>query len=223
MTQELWTQVDRYLTDLLIPEDTVLEEVLRRSEEAGLPSIQISANQGKLLNLIARTQGAKRILEVGTLAGYSTIWLARALPNGGELVTLELSQKHADVARSNFELAGLCDVIDLRVGRASKTLAALAAEDREPFDFIFIDADKPSTTEYFQQAIELSRLGTLIVVDNVVRNGGVADSDNDDVNVLGIRKFFAEAAADARVEVTTIQTVGSKGYDGLAFALVIGS
>lgn len=221
MTHEPWTQVDRYLTDLLIPDDAVLEEALRRSEEAGLPSIQVSPNQGKLLNLIARTQGARRILEIGTLAGYSTIWLARALPRGGRLVTLELSQMHAEVARSNFEFAGLSDVIDLRVGRASETLSALCAEDCEPFDFIFIDADKPSTTDYFRQALALSRLGTLIVVDNVVRGGAVVDPESGDANVRGIRRFLEEAGTEPRVDTTAIQTVGSKGYDGLSFALVV--
>ena len=221
MTHERWTQVDRYLTDLLIPQDAVLEETLRRSEEAGLPSIQVSPNQGKMLSLLARAQGARTILEIGTLGGYSTIWLARGLPPGGRLVTLELSRKHAEVARSNFELAGLAGVIDLRVGRASETLAGLAAEDRQPFDFIFIDADKPSTADYFRQVLDLSRLGTLIVVDNVVRNGAVIDPESDDVNVLGIRRFFEAAATEPRVDTTVIQTVGSKGYDGLSFALVV--
>ena len=221
MTQERWTQVDRYLTDLLIPEDAVLEETLRRSEEAGLPAIQVSPNQGKMLALIARAQGARTVLEIGTLGGYSTIWLARGLPPGGRLVTLELSSQHAEVARSNFERAGLDDVIDLRVGRASETLAGLVAEDREPFDFIFIDADKPSTTDYFRQALALSRLGTLIVVDNVVRGGEVVDPESNDVNVRGIRRFFEEASAEPRVDTTAIQTVGSKGYDGLSFALVV--
>ena len=221
MTQERWTEVDRYLTDLLIPEDAVLEETLRRSEKAGLPSIQVAPNQGKMLNLIARAQGARTILEIGTLAGYSTIWLARGLPPGGRLVTLELNPKHAEVARSNFERAGLGDVIDLRVGPASEILAGLAAEDREPFDFIFIDADKSSTADYFRQVLGLSRLGTLIVVDNVVRGGAIADSSSDDVNVRGIRRFFEAAASEPRVDVTAIQTVGSKGYDGLSFALVV--
>ena len=221
MTQERWTEVDRYLTDLLIPEDAVLEETLRRSEEAGLPAIQVSPNQGKMLALIARAQGARTILEIGTLGGYSTIWLARGLPPGGRLVTLELSARHAEVARSNFELAGLADVIDLRVGQAGETLTELAAEDREPFDFIFIDADKPSTADYFRQVLDLSRLGTLIVVDNVVRGGAVVDPDSDDVNAMGIRRFFEEAAAEPRVDTTAIQTVGSKGYDGLSFALVV--
>lgn len=222
MTQERWTHVDRYLTDLLIAEDPVLEETLRRSQEAGLPSIQVSPNQGKLLTLIAKALGARNILEIGTLGGYSTIWLARALPKGGRVVTLEVNPRHAEVARANFELAGLGDAIELRVAPAADSLLALRAEDRESFDLIFIDADKPSTADYFLQALELARVGTLIIVDNVVRAGGVADPDSDDVNVLGIRRYFELAAAEPRVDVTAIQTVGCKGYDGLAFALVAG-
>ncbi len=221
MTQEKWTEVDRYITDLLVAPDPVLEAALAASVAAGLPTIHVAPNQGKLLHLLARIQGARRILEIGTLGGYSTIWLARALPPGGSLVTLELDPKHAEVARANLARAGLAAVVDVRVGRAADTLAQLAAGKPEPFDLIFVDADKPSTAEYFGWAIRLARPGTVIIVDNVVRQGAVADAASTDATVQGIRRFNQALAAERRVSATELQTVGSKGHDGFALALVL--
>jgi len=220
MTKEQWTAVDRYLTDLLAPPDPGLDAALQASTAAGLPPINVAPNQGKLLYLLARLQGARAILEIGTLGGYSTIWLARALPDGGRLVTLEADPAHADVARANLARAGVADVVELRLGRALDTLPELAAEGRGPFDLIFIDADKAGTPEYFVWALELSRRGSLIVVDNVVRDGAVIDAASDDAGVRGIRRFLELLAAEPRVSATAIQTVGSKGYDGFAVALV---
>jgi predicted O-methyltransferase YrrM len=220
MSSELWGEVDRYLADQLIPPDAALAAALESSAAAGLPAINVSPNQGKLLHLLARLHGARRVLEVGTLGGYSTIWLARALPAGGQLITLEADAKHADIARANIARAGLGDVVELRLGPALETLPQLAAESHAPFDLIFIDADKPSTPEYFAWALKLSRRGSLIVVDNVVRKGAVADPASDDPSVRGMRRFFEMLAAEPRVEATAIQTVGGKGYDGFALALV---
>ena len=222
MTQERWTAVDSYLSDLLMPADPALSAALRASADAGLPSISVSPPQGKMLHLLARLAGARAVLEIGTLGGYSTIWLARALPSGGRLVTLESEPKHADVARANIARAGLSDVVELRLGRALDTLPKLEAEGRAPFDLFFIDADKPSIPEYFQWALRLSRPGSLIVVDNVVRGGAVADAASTDASVQGVRALNDMMAAEPRVSATVIQTVGSKGYDGLAFALVLG-
>jgi predicted O-methyltransferase YrrM len=221
MSREQWTAVDGYTNGLLLAPDSALDEALRASAAAGLPAISVAPNQGKLLQLLARSIGARRILEIGTLGGYSTIWLARALPPGGRLITLESDPKHADVARANIARAGLADIVDLRLGPAIETLPRLAAE--APFDFVFIDADKPSTADYFAWAIDLSRPGTLIVVDNVIRNGAVADPASTDPNVVGVRRFYERLAAEPRVSATAIQTVGSKGYDGLAIAVVEGS
>jgi len=218
--QEQWAAVDRYFSDLLIPADPALDEALRVSTAAGLPAINVSPNQGKLLHLIARMSGARKILEIGTLGGYSTIWLARALPHDGRLVTLEFDPKHADVARANFARAGLTQSIDLRVGRAIDSLPKIAAENLGPFDLIFIDADKQSTPDYFTWALKLTRPGGLIIVDNVVRNGKIIDANSDDSGVQGIRKFNDMLAAEKRVTATAIQTVGSKGYDGFAIAMV---
>jgi predicted O-methyltransferase YrrM len=218
--REGWTAVDRFLTDLLVPPDPALDAALRDSDAAGLPAISVSPNQGKLLQLLARALGARTILEVGTLGGYSTIWLARALPPGGRLVTLESEPKHADVARANLARAGLADVVELRLGPALETLPRLAAEGRGPFDLVFIDADKPSTADYLTWALRLSRRGSLIVVDNVVRDGAVIDADSADPKVRGVRRFHEALAAEPRVSATAIQTVGSKGYDGFALALV---
>jgi predicted O-methyltransferase YrrM len=218
--QEQWTLVDRYITNMLMPSDPALDAALRASDAAGLPPHNVSPNQGKLLHLLARIQGARNILEFGTLGGYSTIWLARALPEGGHLVTLESDPKHAEVARANIAKAGLADVVDLRVGPALETLPRLAAEGRGPFDLIFIDADKPNNPHYFTWALRLSRRGTVIVADNVVRNGAVADAASDDPNIHGIRRFNEMVAAEPRVSATAIQTVGSKGYDGFALVLV---
>ena len=220
MSQEQWTAVDRYLTDLLVPPDPALEAALQASAAAGLPPINVSPNQGKLLHLLARLQGARSVLEIGTLGGYSTIWLARALPAGGRLVTLESDARHAEVARANIARAGLSDVVELRLGPALETLPRLTAEGRGPFDLIFIDADKPSYPDYLAWALRLSRRGSLIVADNVVRNGAVLDPASDDPRVQGARRFNEALAAEPRVSATAIQTVGSKGYDGFAIALV---
>ena len=220
MSQEQWTAVDRYITDLLVPADPALEAALEASAAAGLPAISVAPIQGKLLMLLARMQGARRILEIGTLGGYSTIWLGRALPAGGRLVTLEASAEYAEVARANLARAGLAGVAEVRVGPALETLPRLEAEGLAPFDVVFIDADKPTTPEYFGWALRLSRRGTLIVVDNVVRDGAVADAASEDAAVLGIRRFNEMAAAEPRVSATAIQTVGSKGYDGFALVLV---
>jgi predicted O-methyltransferase YrrM len=220
MAQDQWTAVDRYLTDLFVPPDPALEAALQASAAAGLPAINVSPNQGKLLQLLARAQGARAILEIGTLGGYSTIWLARALPEGGRLITLESDPKHAVVARANLARAGLAGVVELRLGPALETLPRLAAEGRGPFDLIFIDADKPGYPDYLAWALKLSRRGSLIIADNVVRGGAVADAASDDPRVQGVRRFSELLAAEPRVSATAIQTVGSKGYDGFAFALV---
>jgi predicted O-methyltransferase YrrM len=220
MTQELWTAVDRYITDLLVPPDPALDGALEASAAAGLPPINVAPNQGKLLWLLARLQGARTILEIGTLGGYSTIWLARALPAGGRLITLEIDPKHAEVARASIARAGLAGVVELRLGRALDTLPQLAAQGRGLFDLIFIDADKPNNPDYFAWALKLSRRGSLIIVDNVVRDGAVADAASSDPSVQGVRRLNELLAAEPRVSATAIQTVGSKGYDGFAIALV---
>ena len=220
MNQEQWTAVDRYVAEKLIPADPVLEAALQASTDAGLPAISVSAPQGKLLHLLARIHRAKTILEIGTLGGYSTIWLARALPAGGKVVTLELDPKHAEVARANFARASLAGVIELRVGKALDTLPQLAAEGRGPFDLIFIDADKVSIPEYFTWALKLSRRGTVIIVDNVVRKGAVVEAGNTDPSIQGVRRLNKMLATETRVSATTIQTVGSKGYDGFTLAVV---
>jgi predicted O-methyltransferase YrrM len=215
-----WAAVDEYVTELLIPSDPVLEAALEASDAAGLPPINVTPTQGKLLWLFARLLGARKILELGTLGGYSTIWLGRALPAGGRLITLEADPKHAKVARANLSRAGLLELVDLRLGPALELLPRLATEEVAPFDLIFIDADKPTTPEYFDWALKLARPGTLIIADNVIRKGAVAEPDNPDPNVQGMRRFFERAAAEGRVTATAIQTVGSKGYDGFALALV---
>ena len=220
MSQEQWTAVDRYITDTLLSPDAALEAALKTSADAGLPLINVTPNQGKLLQLLAQAQGARNILEVGTLGGYSTIWLARALPAGGRLITLEFEPKHAEVARANIARAGLSDVVELRVGPALEMLPQLAAERRGPFDFIFIDADKANYPGYFTWALKLSRRGTLIVADNVVRKGAVIDADSKDPLVQGVRRFHELVAAEPRVSATAIQTVGDKGYDGFTLMLV---
>jgi predicted O-methyltransferase YrrM len=221
MSPETWLAVDRFITDLLVPADPALDEALADSAAAGLPAINVSPNQGKLLNLLARAQGARTILELGTLGGYSTIWLARALAEGGRLVTLEADPRHADVAQSNIARAGLAGVVDIRLGPALETLPQLVSEGRGPFDFVFIDADKESTADYFAWSLKLTRRGSLIVVDNVVRKGAVIEADSDDSKVQGVHRFYTMLAAEPRVSATAIQTVGSKGYDGFAIALVI--
>lgn len=222
MTQEQWTAVDRYLTDLFVPSDSVLDAALEASAVVGLPPHNVSPNQGKLLLLLAQLQGARTILEIGTLGGYSTIWLARALPSDGYLITLEADAKHAEVAQSNIargQVPG--DVVELRLGQALYTLPQLAAEGRSPFDLIFIDADKPNNPDYLAWALKLSRRGSLIIADNVVRNGAVVDTASNDASVQGVRRFNQLLASEPRVSTTALQTVGSKGYDGLAIALVV--
>jgi predicted O-methyltransferase YrrM len=220
MEQDKWSAVDEYVGGLLAPHDPALEAALKASEEAGLPAIQVSPPQGKLLNLLARVLGAKAILEFGTLGGYSTIWLARALPDGGRLITLEADPGYAEVARENIARAGLSDLVDLRVGAALDVLPELEAADAGPFDLTFIDADKVHTPDYFAWSLEHSRPGSLIVADNVVRDGTLADSDSDDPKVQAQRRLHEMIAAEPRVDATTIQTVGGKGYDGFAIALV---
>lgn len=220
MDQELWTDVDRYLVDAVVQPDGVLDAALATSQAAGLPSINVSASQGKLLMVLARGQGARRILEIGTLGGYSTIWLARALPPGGRLMTLEANPLHAEVALSNIARAGLSEVVELRQGKAVDTLRRLVAEGHEPFDFIFIDADKPGYVDYFDWSLKLARPGTLIFADNVVRSGNVADPEHRDENVQAARRFHERVAAEPRVQATVMQTVGAKGYDGFTLAVV---
>ena len=216
-----WTAVDRYVAELLIPADPVLEEALAASAEAGLPAINVSPPQGKLLNLLARLQAARHILELGTLGGYSTIWLARALPAEGRLISLERNPDWAELAATNLDRAGLSDLVEIRVGTALDSLPQLADEGRGPFDLIFIDADKENMASYYEWAVKLSRRGTLIIADNVVRDGAVVDADNSHPQIQGVRDFFERMAADTRVSATTIQTVGMKGYDGFALALVL--
>lgn len=223
MNQEQWMAVENYFSDTIVPSDEVLDAALARSAEAGLPSIQVAPNQGKLLAILAQSIGARTILEIGTLGAYSTIWLARALPPGGSMVTLEFDPKHADIARKNLAQAGLSEVVEVRVGRAAESLPKLAAEGRSPFDLVFIDADKPSNTIYFEWALRLTRPGSLIITDNVVRSGKVVDPNSDDASVQGVRQFMSRMAAEPRVVATAVQTVGSKGYDGLAIALVTGA
>ncbi|SHK26383.1 Predicted O-methyltransferase YrrM [Pseudonocardia thermophila] len=218
MNPTLWTTVDRYWTEQLHDADPVLDAALAANAAAGLPAIDVSPAQGKLLHLLARQARARRILEIGTLGGYSTIWLARALPPDGILVTCELNPHHAEVATANLARAGLADRVDVRIGPALDTLVALPAD--EPFDVAFVDADKPSNTDYFRQCLRLVRPGGTIVVDNVVRGGAIVDADSTDRNVLGTRQLAEAVAAEERVDATVIQTVGSKGYDGFLLALV---
>lgn len=220
MSQDLWTKVENYADGLMIPTDLVLEAAIKASAEAGLPPIAVSPSQGKLLHLLAKMQGARQILEIGTLGGYSTIWMARALPEGGRLVTLEYEAKHLEVARANIERAGLAERVDQRLGEALDMLPVLAAEGIGPFDLVFIDADKENCAPYFEWAVKLSRLGTVIVVDNVIREGEVVNARTKDPMVQGIRRFNKAVAAEPRVTAVTMQTVGSKGYDGFALIRV---
>ena len=216
METKLWSDVDEYTTGLLIPKDPVLDAALLASDAAGLPTISVSPSQGKLLMLLAQLRGAKRILEIGTLGGYSTIWLARALPVGGRLISLEYSEKHAEVARGNIARAGLSEVAEVRVGDAGETIQKLEG----PFDLFFIDADKKSIPHYLEWSLKLSRPGSLIIIDNVVREGALIDGKSKDANVLGVRRMHEMIASEPRLSATTIQTVGSKGYDGFTLALV---
>lgn len=223
--RERWTAVDRYITGLLVPTDPALDAALVDSDDARLPPIAVTPNQGKLLELLARVQGAHTILELGTLGGYSTIWLARALPAGGRLITLEAEPRYAEVARASIARAGLAEIVEQRVGPALETLPQLLAEGAGPFDMIFIDADKKNNPGYFEWSLKLSRPGTLIITDNVVRDGAILDPDAydpvlGDSGIQGIRRFYELLAAEPRVSATAIQTVGGKGYDGFALMIV---
>ena len=217
---ETWNAVDQYLCEQLVGHDPALEAALASSTAAGLPAIAVSPNEGKWLHLMALTLGARRILELGTLGGYSAIWLARALPEGGQLVTLEADARHAEVARASLARAGLAARVDLRVGPALESLPVLAAERGAPFDFTFLDADKVNNPEYFDWAVRLSRPGALIVVDNVVREGRVIDASSADPSVRGVRRLLEQVASDLRVSATAFQTVGAKGWDGMLVARV---
>jgi predicted O-methyltransferase YrrM len=215
-----WSEVEDYLVETLIGPDPVLDSARAASESAGLPSIAVSPTEGKLLNLLARSISARTILEIGTLGGYSTIWLARALPQHGRLITLEVNPEHAKVAHDNIERAGFADLVDIQIGDARALLPDLVAQKAGPFDLVFIDADKANIPEYFTQSLELTRRGSLIIVDNVVRDGEVANAESEDPNIQGVRKLNELISANPRVSGTVIQTVGSKGYDGFAMVLV---
>jgi len=220
VTEDVWNAVDRYITDTLVGSDPALDAALAASADAGLPPIAVAPNQGKLLYLLARASRTRNILEIGTLGGYSAIWLARALPSNGRLVTLEADPKHAEVAQANIDRAGLAELVEIRLGAALDTLPELATEAAGPFDLVFIDADKPRTPEYVSWALRLSRPGSLIVIDNVVRDGTVADAASDDASVQGMRRANELLASDPRVTATALQTVGTKGYDGFAIGFV---
>ncbi|WP_412025096.1 O-methyltransferase [Burkholderia cepacia] len=220
MDQDQWNQVDAYFSATLVPSDDALDAALAASDAAGLPAINVAPNQGKLLQLLATIRGARRILEVGTLGGYSTIWLARALPPGGTLVTLELNPEHAKVATQNIARAGFAEVVSVIVGSAKDSLARLVDAGEPPFDFIFIDADKDNNPVYLDAALKLSRPGTVIVVDNVVRRGRVADPDNREPDVVGVRDGFARLVAEPKLTTTAVQTVGQKGWDGFSISIV---
>lgn len=220
MTQADWSAVDDYIAGHLLGDDPVLDAVLQANATAGLPAIDVSAVQGKMLHLLALGTGARRILEIGTLGGYSTIWLARALPEGGNLLTLELDPHHAEVARANLCRAGMADKVEVRVGPAVEALDAMIAGGEAPFDFIFVDADKEGYPDYLSAAMRLSRPGTMIVFDNVVREGGILDPNHPDPRVQGTRALFEAMAAEPRLSATAVQTVGAKKWDGFALALV---
>jgi predicted O-methyltransferase YrrM len=222
MNQEQWNAVDQYISDVLVGHDDALEAALADTATSGLPAINVAPNQGKMLMLFALMVGAKNILEIGTLAGYSAIWMARGIAPGGRLVTLEADAKHADVARANIARAGLSDRVQVKLGKAIETLPALHAEKAGPFDLVFIDADKASIPDYFRWSLKMARRGSLIVVDNVVRGGAVVEADSRDASVNGVRAFNDLVAAEPCVTATAIQTVGIKGYDGFAMALVTG-
>lgn len=220
--EKIWIDVDRYFVERLHLSDRILDAAMRANAAAQLPAIDVAPNQGKLLHLLAKLVQAKKVLEIGTLGGYSTIWLARALPPGGHLLSLEFSPKHAEVAKSNIQHAGLSDRVEIRVGGALDSLPLVHKEGLAPFDFIFIDADKPNNPSYLEWAIKLSRTGTLIIVDNVVRDGAIVDATSPDPTIQGTRKMFDLMSRDSRISSTALQTVGSKGYDGFAMAIVNG-
>jgi predicted O-methyltransferase YrrM len=220
MTQELWEAVDKYLDGMLIPHDSTLDDALAAAAAANLPAIQVSSAQGKFLHLLARIMGARSILEIGTLGGYSTIWMARALPEGGRIITLEADPKHAEVARKNFARAGVESKVELRLGKALDTLPQVAADGRGPFDMFFIDANKSNMPEYFEWSLKLARKGSVIIADNVVREGAVLDAKSKDADIQGIRRFLEMVGKEKRVSATALQTVSTKNYDGFALVLV---
>ncbi len=215
-----WDAVDAYFADLLLPSDSVLDSALAESAAAGLPEIAVAPNQGALLGFLVRLMGARKILEIGTLGGYSSIWFGRALPPGGRLITLEIEPERVELARRNIANAGLSEVVEVRLGRGLDLLPVIEQAGEGPFDLIFIDADKPSNPDYFEWALKLSRPGSLIIIDNVVRSGAVTNDRSLDANVKGVRTLAERMAREPRIDATVIQTVGVKGYDGLAFALV---
>jgi predicted O-methyltransferase YrrM len=221
MSRELWTAVDKYFNEMAVGTDAALDAAAAAADAAQLPPVSVTPAYGKLLHLIARAQGAKRILEIGTLAGYSTIWLARAVPSDGRVITLESNPKHAELARANVTRAGLADRVDIRVGPALDTLPQLEREHTSLFDFAFVDADRPNVAEYFDWAVKLTRRGSIIIVDNVVRQGRVIDTATADADITGIRRLVERLASDSRVSATMMQTVSSKGHDGFAMALVL--
>jgi predicted O-methyltransferase YrrM len=220
MTKDVWDAVDKYFDKMLIPHDSTLDDALATAAAAKLPAIQVSSVEGKLLHLLARIMGARNILEIGTLGGYSTIWMARALPEGGRIITLEADPKHAEVARKNFARAGVESKVELRLGKALETLPHVAAEGRGPFDMCFIDANKSNMPEYFEWSLKLSRKGSVIIADNVVREGAVLDANSKDADIQGIRRFLEMVGKEKRVSGTALQTVSTKNYDGFALVLV---
>jgi len=220
MTQDVWEAVEHYFDKVLVGQDSALEDALASAAAEKLPAIQVSSVQGKLLHLLARILGARKILEIGTLGGYSTIWMARALPEGGRLITLEADSKHADVARKNFARAGVESKVELRLGKALDTLPKIAAEGLGPFDLFFIDANKSNMPEYFEWSLKLARIGSVIIADNVVREGAVLDADSKDGDIQGIRRFLEMVGKEKRVSGTAMQTVSTKNYDGFAMVLV---
>jgi predicted O-methyltransferase YrrM len=220
MTKDVWEAVDKYFDEMLIPHDSTLDDALANCASANLPAIQVSSVQGKLLHLLARILGARNILEIGTLGGYSTIWMARALPEGGRIITLEADPKHADVARKNFARAGVANNVELRLGKALDTLPQVAADGRGPFDLFFIDANKSNMPEYFEWSLKLARKGSVIIADNVVREGAVLDAKSKDADIQGIRRFLEMVGKEKRVSGTALQTVSTKNYDGFALVLV---
>lgn len=218
--EKRWTEVEQYFEDLLTPQDESLSAVIEANREQGLPSIDVPALMGKLLDLIVRVSGARRILEVGTLGGYSTIWLARALPPEGRVITLELDPRHAEVARANLQSAGVAEQVEIRLGPAADSMRSLQESGSEPFDLIFLDADKQGLPEYLKWSLKLSRPGSVIIADNVVRDGKVVEPENDDPNVRGVRKFLELVATEPRLTATAVPMVGARGYDGFAMAVV---
>jgi len=220
MTQDVWEAVEHYFDKVLVAQDSALEDALATAAAEKLPAIQVSSGQGKLLHLLARILGARKILEIGTLGGYSTIWMARALPEGGRLITLEAEPKHADVARKNFARAGVENKVELRMGKALDTLPQIAAEGVGPFDLFFIDANKSNMPEYFEWSLKLARKGSVIIADNVVRGGAVLEADSKDADIQGVRRFLEIVGKEKRVSGTALQTVSTKSYDGFAMVVV---